>query len=628
MDKKTFIFDFDSTFIQCESFDVLTKVCVDSAPNADAIQETGHALTEAAMTGRMSYQESLQQRIELLDISSEALTQTITLLKNKITPSFLRNKAFFEENADDIYIISGAFVEIVWPIVATFGLKREQVFGNRLLYDFEGNIKGYDRYYPLAQDQGKVKLVHQLGLKGDLTIIGDGYNDYELKEAELAKTFIAFTENVRREPVIEMADAVIDSLEGFFITCSINFKAKPQTIKRVLLLENIHPNVTQYFESQGYEVETKPQALSEADLIKALPGVTVLGIRSKTQLNAKVLSAANDLEAIGAFCIGTNQIDLTACIQQGIAVFNAPYSNTRSVVELALAEMILLNRRVFPLAQKLRQGEWCKSSAGAHEIRGKTLGLIGYGHIGSQLSIVAEALGMQVLFYDIADKLPLGNAKPCDSLEQLLENADIISLHMDGREDNHAIINKAAFDRMKPGTIFLNLSRDFLVDEKALLEAMQDKRLGGLALDVYPNEPLKSKSTFKTPFTAFENTLLTPHIGGSTEEAQSHIGQYVAQHLMDYLSMGHTMGSVNFPQMLLPSTPFSERVIHIHKNVPGILAEINACFSKLNINIVGQLLKTNEAVGFVITDFSQELSKADIKHLEEIPNTLCVRCIK
>lgn len=627
-----YIFDFDSTFIQVEAIDILAGISLKNDPLYSEKMALIQDLTRNCMEGKISYQESISERYALLNIKPEHIQQTIAIVQQKITPSFLRNKAFFKANADKIYVISGAFIEILWPVVESFGLKRDHVYGNRFLYDFEGNIKDYDRFYVLSQDQSKVKLVQQLKLGAGLIMIGDGYNDYELKEAGLVDLFIAFTENVRRESVIKVADAVIDNLEGLFITCSLPYTPPPDATK-VLLLENIHADVASYYHQCGYQVETLPNALSEAELLQKLPGISLLGIRSKTQISAACLSAATDLQAIGAFCIGTNQIDLKACSQQGIAVFNAPYSNTRSVVELCMGEMILLGRKATVASSALKQGIWHKTSEGAHEIRGKTLGIVGYGHIGAQLSVIAEALGMQVLFYDIVDKLPLGNAKACPTMESLLRASDVVTLHVDGRPENAQLIGEKEFALMKKGALFLNLSRDFVVDLDALQNALQQQQLAGAAVDVFPNEPLSSKGTYKTPLAACDNVILTPHIGGSTEEAQSHIGSYVSRHLSDYLEEGYTIGSVNFPPLLMPAmeekpTPPFERLLHVHHNVPGILAQINAFFAKAEINIQGQLLKTNEAIGYVITDINKPLSAADLAGLKQIPHTIKVRSIK
>ncbi|HRE32820.1 MAG TPA: HAD-IB family phosphatase, partial [Candidatus Berkiella sp.] len=458
----TFLFDFDSTFIQVESLEILADIALANHSEKVERLKTIQSITEQAMEGRYSYQESLAERMKLLDLNQNHLTQAIELLKQKITPSILRNRTFFQTNADNIHIITGAFIELVWPVVSSFGIKRENVHANRFIYDYEGEILGYDHHQLLAQDQGKVKLVQKLVLNNDVIMIGDGYNDYEVKAAGLASTFVAFTENITRDNVVEAADAVIQELEGLFITCQLPF-TPPKSPQKVLLLENIHPFVELYFKENGFLVESLPGALNTKELATKLQDISILGIRSKTEVTANLIEGAEKLEAIGAFCIGTNQIDINKACEQGIAVFNAPFSNTRSVVELAIAEIILLARNAAALSSKLAKGQWHKSSAGAHEVRGKILGIIGYGNIGSQLSIIAEALGMRVMFYDIADKLPLGNAKRCHHMDEVLTQADIVSIHVDGRKENHHLIDAKSFELMKPGVIFLNLSRDFTV---------------------------------------------------------------------------------------------------------------------------------------------------------------------
>jgi len=626
MQNKCYLFDFDSTFIQVEMLEILAEIGLTNHPEKNSRMAAIHEITELAMKGQYSFGESLRERIPLLNLTSAHIEQAIETLKQKITPSFARNIDFFKKNADSIYILSGGFIELIWPIVQAFGLRRDHIFANRFLYDFEGNVLGYDEHNPLAQDQGKVKAAYQLQLQGDILIIGDGYTDYEVKEAGIANTFVAFTENVTRESVVKLADIVVNELEDLFFTCEIPYISKA-THQKVLLLENLHPVVAHYFKNQGYEVENLQHALTKDELIKKLEGVSVLGIRSKTEVTKDVIDQCHTLEAIGAFCIGTNQIDLNHCSQKGIAAFNAPFSNTRSVVELAIGEIILLVRRAVAMNNKLFQGQWNKSSQGAHEVRGKTLGIIGYGNIGTQLSIIAEALGMRVIFYDIDDKLPMGNAKACHSLEELLNLADVVSVHVDGRKENHHLINANTFAMMKPGVIFLNLSRGFVVDFDALTKEMASGKIAGVGIDVYPEEPHNSKSEFKTPLQQFENAFITPHIGGSTEEAQQSIGEYVSKNLHAYMADGASLGSVNFPQLYLPSMNYPQRIIHIHKNVPGILAKINGLFAQHECNIEGQFLKTNENIGYVITDLNHQIDDNTLSNLNAIPRTIKVRLL-
>jgi D-3-phosphoglycerate dehydrogenase len=349
-------------------------------------------------------------------------------------------------------------------------------------------------------------------------------------------------------------------------------------------------------------VQTVPGALDPAELAQRLPGVSLLGIRSKTDLAAEALDAAPDLLSVGAFCIGTNQIDLTAASDRGIAVFNAPFSNTRSVVELAIAEIIALTRTLTDKSSDLHAGVWDKSAAGAHEIRGRRLGIVGYGNIGAQLSVLAESLGMTVFFYDTADKLALGNARSCGSLDELLSSVDVVTLHVDGRPGNADMFGEDKFARMREGSLFLNLSRGFLVDHAALRRHLESGHLAGAAVDVFPVEPKARGDEFISELRGMRNVILTPHIGGSTEEAQQDIGRYVAGKLRDYLIEGASTMSVNLPHLQLPERPDTHRIVHLHHNVPGVLASINGLLAENKVNIESQLLGTRGDLGYVITD--------------------------
>jgi D-3-phosphoglycerate dehydrogenase len=394
-----------------------------------------------------------------------------------------------------------------------------------------------------------------------------------------------------------------------------------------LLLESIHANAMAIFQREGLIIRTVSGGLEEAELCRQIRDVAVLGIRSKTKVTQRVLDCADKLLTIGAFCIGTNQIDLNACSKKGIAVFNAPYSNTRSVVELVLGEMIMLIRGIFEKSTKLHEGIWSKSASGNHEIRGKRLGIIGYGNIGAQLSVLAEAVGMQVYYYDLVEKLALGNARKCNSKKELLAKSDIISVHIDGRQENRGFFNADDFDRMKDGAIFLNLSRGFVVDMKALVKNLQNGKLLGAAIDVFPSEPKNNDDPFTSELQKLPNVILTPHIGGSTEEAQRNIADFVAGKIIDFLFNGGTNLSVNFPNLQLPEIKDAHRLIHVHENVPGILAKINNVLAQHSINIVGQYLKTNENIGYVITDISREYDKDVIFNIQEIPGTIRFRIL-
>ncbi|WP_147916572.1 phosphoglycerate dehydrogenase [Ruania zhangjianzhongii] len=397
---------------------------------------------------------------------------------------------------------------------------------------------------------------------------------------------------------------------------------------KALLLENIHPLGTEVLDAAGVEVATRSGALDEDELIAALDGVQVLGIRSKTQITPRVLEHAPDLLAIGAFCIGTNQIDLQAAGHAGVVAFNAPFSNTRSVVELALAEIIALTRRLTEKDKSLHAGVWDKSANGSHEVRGRTVGIVGYGNIGTQLSVVAEALGMRVIFYDTAEKLALGNAKRMPSLHALLAEADVVTLHVDGRPGNAGMFGAGEFAAMKQGSIFLNLSRGFLVDYSALREQVLAGRISGAAVDVFPVEPKSQGDPFDSELRELPNVILTPHVGGSTEEAQQDIGRFVAAKLRDYLHAGATALSVNVPALILDRPHAgSRRIAHLHQNVPGVMAAANQELSAAGANIESQVLATSGSLGYAVTDVSGSVSAQTLARIEAMEATVRLRTL-
>jgi len=400
------------------------------------------------------------------------------------------------------------------------------------------------------------------------------------------------------------------------------------TPNRALLLENIHPDATARLTKAGYEVETLKGALGEDELIEKIRGVSLLGIRSGTHVSDRVLASAPGLLAVGAFCIGTNQIDLVSAASRGVAVFNAPFSNTRSVVELAVAEIISLARRLPEKNIGMHNGDWDKSAKGAHEIRGRKLGIIGYGNIGTQLSVIAESLGMSVYFYDIADKLAIGNAKRCSTLNELLESVETVTIHVDGRPGNNGFFGEEEFSRMNPRSLFLNLSRGFVVDHAALRANIESGHIAGAAIDVFPKEPKANGEEFVSELRGLDNVILTPHIGGSTEEAQQDIGEFVSGKLADFADSGATAMSVNLPNVALPSVPGTHRLIHVHKNVPGVLASINRVLADHDVNVEGQLLRTRDELGYVITDIGTDYSEEVLDELRGLDVTIRLRTIE
>ncbi len=393
-----------------------------------------------------------------------------------------------------------------------------------------------------------------------------------------------------------------------------------------LLLENPDVLADETFLDHGIEVIRVASGLDEDELIAALKGVQILGIRSHTMVTRRVLESSPDLLAIGAFCIGTNQIDKEAAAELGVAVFNAPYSNTRSVVELAIAEIIMMGRRLMDRSNSLHDGVWNKSAAHSHEVRGRTLGIVGYGSIGSQLSVLAEALGMKVIFYDIAERLALGNARSMDTLEDLLAEADVVSLHVSGDPSNKNLFGDREFALMKPRSLFINLSRGFIVDIEALKKHLLTGHIAGAAVDVFPTEPKANGDEFHSPLMGVDNVILTPHIGGSTVEAQQNIGRFVSGKLVEYLKTGRSGMSVNLPNLELPvSRSAHHRLALVHQNIPGVMAEVNHSLAEHGVNVVGQSLKTQGDIGYAVTDIAGDIPQVVLDDLANQSTTIRLR---
>jgi len=393
----------------------------------------------------------------------------------------------------------------------------------------------------------------------------------------------------------------------------------------VLLLEDIHPAATEVFERNGLVVHTRTRSLGEDDLIEALQGMSMVGIRSNTRVTEKVLASTPDLLAIGAFCIGTNQIDLGAAAREGVAVFNAPYSNTRSVVELVIGEIIALARRLPEKTQRMHDGIWDKSAQGSHEVRGRTLGIVGYGNIGTQLSNLAEALGFRVIFFDTADRLAHGNARRVGTLDQLLAEADVVSLHVDGRPGNAGMFGAAELAKMKPRSLFVNASRGMVVDDVALREHILSGHIAGAALDVFPVEPKAQGDTFESALRGLPNVILTPHVGGSTQEAQEEIGFFVSGKLTNFIHRGSTALSVNLPDVAAPALERGSRVALLHHNIPGVLASVNQMLADQGANVSAQYLSTRGEQGYVVTDVTTELPDDALDGLRQADSTLWLR---
>ena len=625
--KRNYIFDFDSTLTRVEALDVLAEITLANNPKKNEIIQEIIDITNLGIDGEISFTESLERRIKLLEANESDLDNLVAALKKQVSKSIESNKEFFEEFAEDIYVISCGFKEFIDPIVAEYNIPSERVYANTFEFDENGEIVSFDSKNPLSQHNGKIKCLKDMNLEGEIQVIGDGYSDYVTREAGVADKFFAYTENVSRKKTTENADHIAPNLDEFLYVNKLPRNISyPKNRIKILLLENVHPDAFKKLSSDGFSVETVSKSLSEDELIEKIKDVHVLGIRSKTNVTQKVVDAAEKLMVVSAFCIGTKQIDLEACKEKGIVVFNAPYSNTRSVVELAIGEIIMLMRSVFQRSTEIHNGNWQKTAAGSREVRGKKLGIVGYGNIGKQLSILAEALGMHVYYYDVEDKLALGNATKVGTLEELLSISDAVSLHVDDNPTNKNFFGAKEISQMKDGAVLVNLARGFVVDIPALVDALKSKKLSGAAVDVYPSEPRKN-GEFETELQGLDNVILTPHVGGSTEEAQRDIADFVPNKIMAYINSGNTVDAVNFPNIRLPRQTNAHRFLHIHKNVPGVMAKINNVLSDYNLNISGQYLSTDPKVGYVITDLDKEYNKEILDKLRAVEGTIKFRVL-
>ncbi len=624
---RKYVFDFDSTLTRVEALDVLAEMTLHGKEERDEVIKEIQHITNLGIDGDISFTESLERRIKLLKANKRHLEPLVKELKKKISKSIVSNKEFFEKYSEDIYVISCGFKEFIDPIVKEYNIPSERVYANTFDFDEEGNIIGFDEDNVLASHNGKIECLRQLDLDGEVQVIGDGYSDYVMREAGIAHKFFAYTENVHREKAASNADHVTPNLDEFlFVNDLPRNLSYPKNRIKILLLENVHPIAFDNLSEDGFSVEIIDRSLSEEDLIEKIKGVHVLGIRSKSQITPRVLDAANKLLVIGAFCIGTTQIDLNYCQKKGVVVFNAPYSNTRSVVELAIGQIIMLMRNIFPKSVEIHQGQWNKSATNSREVRGKNLGIVGYGNIGKQLSVLAEAIGMRVYYYDLEHRLALGNAVKCNTLEDLLNVSDVVSLHIDDSKSNRNFIGEREINQMRDGALLINLSRGFVVDIPSLVNALKSKKLSGAAVDVFPEEPGRN-GAFKTELQGIPNVILTPHIGGSTEEAQMNIADFVPTKLMDYINTGNTVDALNFPNIRLPKQNNSHRFLHIHRNLPGVMARINDVLAHYEMNISGQYLSTNKELGYVITDIDRDYNKEVIQALKKVEHTIKFRVL-
>lgn len=621
-----FVFDADSTVVDCETLELLSARVLAGQPDGESLCARIEDITNRAMAGEISISAALDERVRLIPATREDIQATAEVIKGKVTPSFAAHADFIRENRERCFVISNGFEDLLLPCLAELGFDEERVFANRFTFDSSGRVSGVDRASLLQRDGGKSAQLAELGLRGRVHLLGDGMTDFRMKSGHEEAVFYAFTENVERSNVVAVADHVVNSLDEFLEVHEESIVvSQVERPLRVLMLENIHPLAVKNLEEAGFEVECVAGSLSEDALCDALRGISILGVRSKTQVTARVLDAAESLLAVGCFCIGTDQVDLGHAASRGVATFNAPYSNTRSVVELTIGSIVMLLRRTFVMSQEVHGGLWNKSATGCREIRGKRLGIVGYGNIGSQLSVLAESLGLQVYFYDVEDRLALGNARKCASLEELLAETEILSLHVDGREGNRGLIGARELGLLRAGAVVMNMSRGKVLDLDALADALEGGEIAGAAVDVYPEEPRGRGASFESRLQGIPNVILTPHIGGSTQEAQLAIGDFVSVKLRNFINSGDTVGSVNMPELRLLGAEGACRLLHMHANTPGILAEINSILAEGELNIVGQSLKTSPEIGYVVTDVDAVYRVDVVERLAAIGGTIKVR---
>ncbi len=626
--QKNIIIDFDSTFASVEALEEIADIVLKGRKDKSKILNEIKTITNLGVDGTITFNESLSRRMDLLTVHRDDLEKLVRRLKRKISTSFSRNKAFFKKYQGNIYIISNGFKDFIDPVVADYGIDGDHVLANTFLFDKKGWITGFDEKNLLAHSKGKSRTLKALNLPGESYVIGDSYTDYEMKEAGIAHKFFAFTENVLRENILEKADHITPSFDEFlYVNDMPSALSYPKNRIKVLLLDGVDEHASDAFRGEGYEVVMGSKKMSKTKLRKLIKDVSILGVPAHQVVTGELLDHANRLMAIGIFGGSTNHVDLIAAANRGIIVFNAPYANTRSLVEMVIGNIIMLSRNIPYLSSQLKAGKWEISKKPSYEIRGKKLGIIGYGNSGTQLSVLAESLGMDVYYYDVFEKPAIGNATKCNALRDLLRRVDIVSLHVDNRPENAKFFGKREFKAMRDGAIFINLSSGQAVDIDELYKTLKSKKIVGAGIDVFPNEPANGQGDFTSRLMELDNVLLTPHIGGQTLEAQENTAEVLPTQIIDYVNTGSTFNGANFPALQLPILKNAHRLIHIHHNQPGILARINSTLADHGINIIGQYLQTTESIGYVITDINKKYSQEVLKDLKEIEATIKFRVL-
>jgi D-3-phosphoglycerate dehydrogenase / 2-oxoglutarate reductase len=644
---KNIIFDFGSIIIDNDGIDLVIKAALKRNNDVEYAQKMAklHKIAGKAHNGEIPLGDFLRSSFALTTVTQDDIRTVTSLIADRISPQVLETIGGLQQRGKNIFIFSSNFEEVVRPVTTSLEIPPENVFANQLLYDNEGRVIGFNENNPLFLSVGKVFLAEQLRIEGVLdertAIVGNSNTDLAIRKSNNATMFVFFSPKDSLTDMRNQADFVVDRFDQLMpLFCTdeelsnetaeayaVAINGKQIVIPHIILLENIHKNALEHLSKQDFTIESFKSAWSEDEICEKAVNAHALGIRSKTRITRKHFECLSNLWAIGAYCIGINQIDLHGASNAGIPVFNAPYSNTRSVAELVAGQIIMLMRRVFEKSSAAHQGRWLKSAQGCNEVRGKTVGIIGYGHIGSQVSVLLEVLGMSVIFHDIVDKLPLGNAKRAASLDDLLQRSDIVTLHVPDTELTRGMIGKNELENIKAGSFLINSSRGRVVDLDALAQIIMNNHLAGAAIDVYPDEPSHPDDMFSSPLQGLDNVILTPHIGGSTEEAQINIAHYVSTKLTNFLLTGSTIGAVNFPEVDLARVEGTHRILHIHRNVPGVLAKINSVLSRRNVNIEGQILQTRGEIGYLLVDIDRHVSDHVLDLLRHISETIKVRKI-
>jgi D-3-phosphoglycerate dehydrogenase len=609
-----FIIDFDSTFTRVEALDVLAEIVLAHSSKKDAVVQAIHEITNRGMNGELDFRESLTLRLDLLKANRDDIHHLAERLKAQISPSFERNQKHLSALKDNVYVVSNGFKEFIIPVIETYGLLPENVYANTFVYDEDGNITGFDTNNPLSRNGGKSLVIKDLHLNGDVYVIGDGANDLEIWKAGYANKFYLFTENVEREKVKKEANHFASTVDEILYELNLaRSLSYPKTRIKVLLLEGVNRIASDAFEKEGYQVEMVDKPLNNQELAVKLKTVNILGLTSNQEISKELLKNTKRLISLGVFSSDASKIDMDACSSHGVAVFNAPFSHVRSVGEFTLGNILGLSRAT--------------SSKIGSEIRGKKLGIIGYGKIGSQLGVLAENLGMEILFFDIADKSPLGNSRKCTHLDVLLNQSDFISIHVSELPENRHFFGESFFNALRPTSSILYCGNIEALKLESLYQHLVAFPSFGCSLDLNPDKLTRDSFSWLEKIKTFENVLFSAGISANTLEAERDRAEFIPEKITEYLNSGNTMGSLNFPNLFVPAVKNAHRLLHIHKNVPNVLARINQIFASHHINILAQSLKTTNTLGYVVTDVDTEYPDNLLDEMRDIEETIWFRVL-